>query len=113
MRINDLRTRITFQKAVTEADEFDNRVSMWSDFYTCWATEVSSSGNETDGEASTQASESVSLTVRSCSETRAIRTQGFRILLGGQIYDIEHIDRMANKGNALKFTATLHRRSES
>ena len=113
MRINDLRTRIKFQKAVTVTDAYDNRVSTWTDFFACWATELSSSGSETDGEASTRASESVSLTVRSCSETRAIQTQGFRILLGDQVYDIESIDRMANKGTALKFYATLHRRSQS
>lgn len=112
MRIGDLRTRITFQQAVTAADEYDNRVSTWTNFYSCWATEMTSSGTESDGDASTRASESISFTVRSCSETRAITSQGFRIELDGQYYDIEHIDRMANKGNSLKFFATLPRRTE-
>lgn len=112
MRINEMRTRVLFQKAVVTADEYDNRVSTWANHFRCWATVLSASGSETDGEASTQAEDTVNVTVRCCSEVRAVKTQGFRIVIDGLAYDIEHIDRMADKGNALKFRARAERRHE-
>ena len=110
MRINDLRTRIVFEQSETVSDEYDNRVTRWSPYYACWATMLMSTGSELDGDASTTPGESVSFTVRSCSETRAIKPQGFRAVLDGQIYDIKYIDRMADKGQSLKIHAALQNR---
>ena len=111
MVIGELRTRITFQQAVTTTDENDNRISTWTDYYSCWAT-MSSTGNEVDGEAATRATETVDLTVRNCSEVRAVRSQGFRILLNGQAYDIEYIDPMNNRGKSRRIHAALLRRTD-
>lgn len=110
MRINDLRTRIVFEQSETVSDEYDNRITRWSVYYACWATMLMSTGSELDGNASTTPGESVSFTVRSCSETRAIKPQGFRAVLEGQNYDIKYIDRMADKGQSLKIHAALQNR---
>jgi len=113
MRIADMRTGILIQKATTTNDEYDNRVSTWVDYFRCWATAVQATGDEYEGDASTRAGESINFTVRCCSEMRAVKSQGYRIVVEGQVYDIDYIDRMADKGNSLKIHATLHRRKET
>ena len=42
MNISGLRTRIVIQKNVTETDKYGNHKSVWRDYFTCWATAVTS-----------------------------------------------------------------------
>ena len=52
MEIAALNIRITFQKQVTDVDEFMNHTNRASDYITCWAT-ASGSGTETDAAGTT------------------------------------------------------------
>ena len=42
MNIAGLRVRITIQKNETIVDKYGNHTSAWRDFFTCWATAVTS-----------------------------------------------------------------------
>ena len=42
MNIAGLRVRITIQKNETATDQYGNHKSVWQDYFTCWATAVTS-----------------------------------------------------------------------
>jgi len=112
MNIAGMRVRITIQKNVTRKDKYQNHISVWENYFSCWATCVASgrSIEETHNAASTQESDLLDITVRYCSETAAINSKEYRILLGGRIYDITSIDEMGFKKNSRKFHTELRER---
>ena len=84
--------------------------SVWSDYFKCWATTSDQTGNE-DGEGSTTDKEDrMDFTVRYSSETAAVISTKYRILLMDRIYDIDHVDDMGFKRNSRKFHAHLTKR---
>ena len=109
MDIAGLRTRITFQKCVPLTDKNGNHISVWVDYFTCWATAVSNGRAAEEGEAAGHAVEADKLdfTVRYSTETAAITSKEYRILLQGRIYNITGIDEMGFKHNSRKFHAEL------
>ena len=110
MNISKLNVRITFQEATVTEDEIGNQLSSWSDYYTCYATTSTKTGDEAFSSAQTVQTERLSFTVRYSSETARITADGFRVLLGDRVYNIVSIDDMAFKHNSLKFYAELERR---
>ena len=112
MDIGGLNTRITIQKNRTVVDRFKNHTSAWTDYFSCWATCVKSgqSLEETQEAGHTQEADRVDITVRWCSETAAVNSKEYRILLGGRIYDITSIDEMDFRKNSRKFHAILTER---
>ena len=42
MNISGLRVRITIQKNETVVDKYGNHNPTWTDFFTCWASAVTS-----------------------------------------------------------------------
>ena len=109
MNIAGMRVRIIIQKNETVMDQYRNHVSAWTDFFSCWATAVSSgkSSEETQNAGSTQEDDRIDFTVRYSSETAAVNTKEYRILLNGRIYDITSIDEMGFKKNSRKFHTEL------
>lgn len=107
MDIAGLRCRITIQKCVIRNDKYRNRISSWEDYFTCWATCTTSgrSSDETHNAATTQEKDLLDITVRYCSETAAVNSKEYRILMGGMIYNITSIDEMGFKKNSRKFHA--------
>ena len=112
MNIAGLNVRITFQKSVTEIDEYQNHIPAWHDFYTCWATALSSgrSIDETQEAGHTEEADRLGITVRWSAETAAVNSKQYRILLQGRIYNILSIDEMGYKKNSRKFHAVLAER---
>ena len=112
MNIAALRVRITIQKNETVVDENANHTSAWTDYFSCWASCVKSgqSLEETQEAGHTQEADRVDITVRWCSETAAVNSKEYRILLGGRIYDITSIDEMGFRKNSRKFHAILTER---
>ena len=96
MNIAGMRVRITIQKNETFVDENANHMSVWRDYFTCWATAANSdrSVEEKHNAASTQEGSLMDITVRWCSETAVVNTKQYRVLLDGRIYDIRSIDEM-------------------
>ena len=110
MDIGALNVRITFQRNDVITDRYGNHTSEWSDYFSCWATASGQTGQETDEAGQTLESDRMNFTVRYCTETAAIVSTGFRIVMGDRIYNILHVDDMAFKKHSLKFMAELVRR---
>jgi len=110
MNIAAFRVRILIQKNETVTDEMGNHISKWTDYFTCWATPGSQSGGETHDAGHTEEEDSLDFTVRYCSEIAAVTSKGYRIVVGGRIYGIEHVDDMGFKRNSRKFHAVLEER---
>ena len=112
MNISGLNVRITFQKNVTIIDKFQNHISAWQDYFTCWATAVPSgrSADETQEAGHTEEADRLDITTRWSTETAAVNSKQYRILLQGRIYNILSIDEMGYKKNSRKFHAVLSER---
>jgi len=109
MNIAGMRVRITIQKNETVVDKYGNHKSAWTDYFSCWATATTSgrSAEETQNAGTTQEADKLDLTVRWCSETAAVNSKQYRILLLNRIYDITNIDEMGFKKNSRKFHTQL------
>jgi len=112
MDIGALRVRITIQKNETVVDKYGNHKAVWTDHFSCWATAVTSglSTKEEESAGHTVEADRLDITVRWCSEIAAVNSKGYRILLGGRIYNILSIDEMGFKRNSRKFNAELSER---
>lgn len=105
-----LNTRITFQRNTALPDAAGNHVNTWGEYYTCFATVGGESGAEREAAGLTVPEGMASFTVRYCEKSAAVTTDGFRILWGGDIYDITHIDHRNNRRRSVKFWAKKARR---
>lgn len=110
MDVAALNVRITIQKNEVETDSIGNHTSVWKDYFTCWATCSNQTGKEEDAAGQTLEDDRMDFTVRYSSETAAVTSTKYRILLNGRIYNIDHVDDMAFRHRSLKFHATLVRR---
>ncbi|MCR4669121.1 MAG: phage head closure protein [Clostridia bacterium] len=112
MRVSGLRVRIVIQKNETVTDRYGNHRSAWEDFHTCWASAVASglSSREEEAAGHTIEADRLDITVRWSSETAAVDSKQYRILLNGRIYNILSIDDMGFKHNSRKFHAELAER---
>ena len=112
MNISGLRVRITIQKNTTVVDKYGNHTSAWTDYFRCWATVVKSgkSAEETEHAGTTQEADRLDVTVRYSSETAAVNSKQYRILLQGHTYNIIAIDEMGFRRNSRKFFTELTKR---
>ena len=112
MNIAGLRIRITIQKNETVTDQYGNHKSVWQDYFTCWATAVTSGLSSSEDEAAghTVEADRLDMTVRWSSETAAVDSKGYRILLGDRIYNILSIDEMGFRHNSRKLHTELSER---
>ena len=112
MNIAGLRVRITIQKNETVVDKYGNHTSGWTDFFSCWATVTASgkSAEEREAAGSTQEADRLDVTVRWSSETAAVNSKQYRVMLGGRIYNILSIDEMGFKHNSRKLHTQLSER---
>lgn len=112
MNIAGLRVRITIQKNETVVDKYGNHTSAWTDYFSCWATAVTSglSSKEEEAAGHTVEADRLDFTVRWSSETAAVNSKQYRVMLGGRIYNILSIDEMGFKHNSRKLHAQLSER---
>jgi len=112
MNIAGLRVRITIQKNETVVDKYGNHTSAWTDYFSCWATAVTSGLSSKEEEASghTVEADRLDFTVRWSSETAVVNSKQYRVMLGGRIYNILSIDEMGFKHNSRKLHAQLSER---
>ena len=112
MNIAGLHVRITIQKNETVADRYGNHKSVWQDYFTCWATAVTSGLSSSEDEAAghTVEADRLDMTVRWSSETAAVDSKGYRIVLGGRIYNILSFDEMGFRHNSRKLHTELAER---
>ena len=111
MKVSGLRVRIKIQKNETVVDRYGNHKPVWEDYFTCWATSVTSGlGTEEEAASHMVENDGLDFTVRYSSETAAVNSKQYRILLGEKIYNILSIDEMGFKHNSRKFHAELSER---
>lgn len=110
MDIVGMNVRIMIQKNEVGTDKIGNHKPTWTDYFTCWATCSNQSGSEDDGAGQTLEEDKMDFTVRYSSETAAVVSTKYRILLDDRIYNIEHVDDMGFKRHSLKFHGALARR---
>ncbi len=110
MHISAMNVRITFQKNSVVVDEIGNHTNEWVNYYTCYATASTKSGDEKEEGAVTKVTERLDFNVRYCSETARITPDKYRICLFDRIYNILSIDDMAFKHRSLKIHAELEKR---
>ena len=104
MDIGALRSRITIQENGTDVDEIGNRMPVWTDSFSCWATVSGTSGDAQSEDAGLTADHAeLSFTVRYCTETASVSIKTHRILFGGEAYDIVAADLMNMGKKCLKF----------
>ena len=109
MNIAGLRVRITIQKNETLIDRIGNHTSAWTDYFTCWATAVSSrrSSDETLEAGAVHEADRLDITVRWCSETAAVNSVQYRVILDDRIYNILNIDEMGFARKSRKLITEL------
>ena len=112
MNIAGLRTRITIQKNETVVDKYGNHKSAWTDYFTCWATAVTSgiSSSEEEAAGHTVEADRLDITIRYSTDPAAVNSKQYRILLGDRIYNILGIDEMGFKHNSRKLHTELSER---
>ncbi len=112
MNISGLRVRITIQKNETVVDKYGNHKSEWTDFFSCWASAVTSglSASERESAGHTTEADKLDITVRYSTETEEVNSKQYRVLLAGRIYNILSIDEMGFKRNSRKLHTELSER---
>lgn len=89
-----LDKRIVIQKHTVTIDTEGNHVQEWNDYYSCHAAVNGVSGREY-WQARQQHEENVTnFKVRFCEALKALNTVDYRIVFGGRVYNIEHIDNV-------------------
>lgn len=112
MNVSGLNVRITIQKNKTVTDKYRNHTAVWSDYYSCWATCVTSglSDKEKETAGHTEEADRLDITVRWCSETAAVNSKQYRVMLNDRIYNILSIDEMGYKRHSRKLYVELTER---
>ena len=110
MDIGLLNLRILIQKNAVVSDAIVNRKNTWTDYFSCYATIGGESGTEVHRTGETLESADLTFTVRYSSETAAFTTTGYRIVYGGELYNIIAVDHQNNKRMSLKFRCSKVRR---
>ena len=110
MEIALLNVKVTFQKNSVAADDIGNRRNVWEDYYTCHATVGGEGGNEKAAAGLTVVDSDIAFTIRFCKRAAEVTADGFRILFGGETYNIVAVDHMNYRKKALKFRCEKARR---
>ena len=110
MEIALLNVKVTFQKNSVVSDAIGNRKNVWEDYYSCHATVSGEGGQEKAAAGLTAAESDIAFSVRFCKRAAEVTADGFRILFGGEIYNIVAVDHMNYRKKALKFRCEKARR---
>ena len=112
MNIAGLRVRITIQRNETVTDRYANHRSVWTDHFSCWASASKGAKNTDESAAAgtTTQEDRLDFTVRWSSETAAVDTKRYRIVLDGKPYNIVSIDEQGFRRKSRVFTAELTER---
>ena len=110
MDISKLRSRITIQRSEVATDAIGNHLSAWVDYWSCAAYANLASGKEYGAAGQTLGSDTLVFEVRWCERLRDLDATRFRILFGGNIYNITCVDDVQFRHEKLKLTAQRERR---
>ena len=116
MNVSLLNCKITIQKHVVQVDAIGNHTNAWTDWYSCHAT-VSGENGSSKGSEELQAGtvtdhSGIDFTIRYCQQIAAMNTTEYRVLFGGEIYDLIGLDHMNYKRKSYKLRCRKERQTE-
>jgi len=103
MDIAALNKKVTFQKLMVIVDAYGNHTNGWVDSFTHHVTVGGESGTEESDAGIVFSKDTCSITTRWCKGTSSVKTDGYRVVLDGIVYNIESIDHLNYKKHAIKF----------
>lgn len=110
MDIALLNVSIIFQKDAVAVDAIGNHKNEWTDFYSCHATVRGEGGKEASAAGLIVDESDISFTVRYCQKVSELNSTEFRVLFGGEIYNILSVDHMNFKRKSIKVKCRKVRR---
>ncbi|MCR0611695.1 phage head closure protein [[Clostridium] innocuum] len=110
MDISLLNVSIIFQKNAVTEDAIGNHKNEWTDFYSCHATVSGEGGKEASAAGLIVDESDISFTVRYCRKVSELNNTEFRVLFGGEIYNILSVDHMNFKRKSIKVKCRKVRR---
>ena len=110
MDIALLNVRVVFQKSAVIVDAIGNHKNEWTEFYSCYATVSGENGKETTAAGITVDDSDLSFSVRYCLSVSEINNTEYRVLFGGEIYNILSVDHMNYRNKSVKFKCQKVRR---
>jgi len=109
MNIELLNQKITVQKNTVVTDNIGNRTNTWASYYSCYATVSGEGKGETDAAGTTVDHTNTDFTIRWCNAAKVITPEGYRVLFGGEVFNIIGIDHMNYKRKAIKLRCQKER----
>lgn len=106
MDIARFNEHITFEKNAVVVDQVGNHKNSWTEYFSCHAYASTFQGNEGEEAGTTSEEESITFTVRFCSELSGVTSTKFRVRFHGETYDIKSIDPMNYQRRYLKVKCT-------
>lgn len=110
MDIALLNVEIIIQKNSVVTDAIGNHKNEWTDYYPCHATVSGEGGKETSTAGTIVDDSDISFTVRYCRTVSKINNTEYRVLFGGDIYNILSVDHMNFKKKSIKLKCQKVRR---
>lgn len=92
--IEKMSERITIQKGGVIIDKFGNHVKDWIDYFSCWCYPNTYTKEEEKEKVRVLDERSIFFEVRYCSELAEIKSDTYRVIYHGDVYDIESVDMM-------------------
>ena len=108
-RIARRNVRITFQRNEVYSDKYKNRLQQWTDYFSCSAY-ANTYAAEESGDTVTTEERSVAFETRWCPELADVTSTGYRVVFGGEHYNILSIDPMNYQKKTLRFTCRREKR---
>ncbi len=110
MDISLLNVWITFQKNETVSDAIGNHKNVWADYYSCRATASGESPKEDTAAGTVVDNGKIDYTVRWCRKISMVDSDRYRVVCGGETYNILGIDHKNFKKRSVKLKCQKVRR---
>lgn len=102
MDIALLNVRIAIQKNTVMVDNIGNHINTWTDWYSCYATVSGESPKEDTAAGVVIDSGKMDFTVRWCVNISEMTADKYRVVYGGDIFNVLGIDHMNFKKKSVK-----------
>ena len=110
MNIALMNVHIEVQKNIVTTDKYGNHKNTWEPYLSCYATASGETPKEETDTGLTVDDSKVDFTIRYCRATSAITSTGYRVIFGGETYDILGVNHMNFKNKGIKLLCQKVRR---
>ncbi len=110
MNIALMNVRIEVQKNAVTTDKYGNHKNSWEPYLSCYATVSGETPKEETDAGLTVDDSKTDFTIRFCHAASAITSTGYRVIFGGETYDILGVNHMNFKNKGIKLLCQKVRR---